>query len=155
MNLSALFAYPTEPTPAPVTEQPFLAHWRQRQWNKLFALTQTQRYSAGDWVIHQGDAERALYLVAFGRLEVVGTVTGNPNQRIAAIEPGGIVGEQSFLDGRRQPVGVRAGTETEVVRLSDEAFEIFAAREPALARDLVLAIGCVVSLRLRDVMGSG
>jgi CRP-like cAMP-binding protein len=152
MNISSLFAYPTDPTPDVVADQPFLAHWNQSQWNKLFALTQTHRYGAGDWVIRQGEAERALYLVAFGRLEVLGAAAGNGNQRIALVESGDIVGEQSFLDGLPQPLGVRAVTDAEAVRLSFEAFEVFAARESGLACDLALETGRIVSLRLRDVI---
>ncbi|MEZ4725990.1 MAG: cyclic nucleotide-binding domain-containing protein [Caldilineaceae bacterium] len=148
MNFSALFAYPTEAAPEAVVDQPFLAHWNHNQWQKLFALTQTYRYSVGDWVIQQGDIDRAFYLVAFGRLEVIGASTGNASQRIALIEAGEIVGEQSFLDGRPQSVGVRAVTEAEAMRLSFEAFERLTAREPGLALDLALELGRMVSLRL-------
>lgn len=155
MSFSSLFAYPTEPAPDPVADQLFLAHWTQSQWQKFFALTQTYRYRAEDWVIRQGVADRAFYLVTFGRLEVMGASAGNANQRIALVEAGGVVGEQSFLDGRPQPLGVRAVTEAETVRLSHDAFEIFATREPRLTHDLALALGCVVSLRLRAVTGSG
>ncbi|MCE7989624.1 MAG: cyclic nucleotide-binding domain-containing protein [Caldilinea sp. CFX5] len=155
MSFSSLFAYPTESTPAPIADQPFLTHWTHSQWQKLFALTQTYRYSVGDWVIRQGATDRAFYLVAFGRLEVVGNVGGKNNQRLALIEAGAIVGEQSFLDGRPQPLDVRAVTEAETVRLSFEAFAIFAAREPALTRDLALEIGRIVSLRLRAATGTG
>jgi CRP-like cAMP-binding protein len=155
MSFSSLFAYPTESTPAPIADQPFLAQWTHGQWQKLFALTQTYRYSAGDWVIRQGATDRALYLVAFGRLEVVGNLGGKSNQRLALIEAGEIVGEQSFLDGRSQSSDVRAITEAETVRLSFEAFDIFAAREPNLARDLALATGQIVSLRLRTATRTG
>lgn len=151
MSFSSLFAYPTEATPDPIVDQPFLAHWTHSQWQKLFPFTQTYRYSAGDWVIRQGATDRALYLVAVGRLEVMNSVERNSNQRLTLIEAGYIVGEQSFLDGHRQPLDVRAVTEAETVRLSIEAFETFAAREPALARDLALATGRCVSLRLRAV----
>lgn len=151
MSFSSLFAYPTESAPEAVVDQAFLAHWAHNQWQKLFALTQTYRYSAGDWVIQQDAADRAFYLVAFGRLEVFGAAAGNADQRIALIEAGGIVGEQSFLDGRPQPVGVRAVTAAEAVRLSFDAFERLAAREPGLARDLALELGRMVSLRLREV----
>lgn len=155
MSFSSLFAYPTEKTPDPIADQPFLAHWTHSQWQKLFAVTQTYRYSAGEWVIRQGATDRALYLVAFGRLEVIGAAGGTVNQRLALIEAGEIVGEQSFLDGRPQPLDVRAVTEVETVRLSVEAFDIFAAREPNLARDLALATGRIVSLRLRIATKTG
>jgi CRP-like cAMP-binding protein len=155
MSFSSLFAYPTESTPDPIADQPFLAHWTHGQWQKLFALTQTYRYSAGDWVIRQGATDRALYLVAFGRLEVMGNMGGQSQQRLALIEAGEIVGEQSFLDGRPQPLDVYAVTDTETVRLSFEAFDTFAAREPNLARDLALATGRIVSLRLRTATKMG
>lgn len=155
MSFSSLFAYPTESTPDLIADQPFLAHWTHSQWQKLFAVTQTYRYSAGEWVIRQGATDHALYLVAFGRLEVMGSMGGQSQQRLALIEAGAIVGEQSFLDGRPQPLDVRAVTDAETMRLSVEAFDTFAAREPNLARDLALATGRIVSLRLRTATKTG
>jgi CRP/FNR family cyclic AMP-dependent transcriptional regulator len=61
-----------------------------------------------------------------------------------------VVGEQSFLDHQPRSTSIRALTEGEVFRLSREKFLVFSAREPALARDLLLDLGRIVSLRLRD-----
>ncbi|MEZ4868329.1 MAG: cyclic nucleotide-binding domain-containing protein [Caldilineaceae bacterium] len=155
MNLASFFDYPTTTQPATPELAPFLHHWQQRQWQKLLALTQARRYSAGDLVLQAGATERALYLVAFGELEVLnGAPTANGLTPGLVIEQGGVVGEQSFLDEMPQPYAVQAVTESEALRLSFDAFTIFAAREPELARELLLALGRLVSRRLRQLQQS-
>jgi CRP-like cAMP-binding protein len=69
---------------------------------------------------------------------------------LAAIEPGTVIGEVAFFDGRPRSAGVRAVTECELFRLSFEAFEVLAAREPALGRAVLLDLGRILAARLRQ-----
>ena len=46
--------------------------------------------------------------------------------------------------------GVRALSDGELRSLTPEAFEVLAAREPDLARTMLLALGRILSLRLRS-----
>jgi CRP-like cAMP-binding protein len=61
-----------------------------------------------------------------------------------------VFGEQSFFDGLPRSANVWACTAGEVLVLPFEAYRTFSAAAPALARDLVFALGRILSLRLRN-----
>jgi CRP-like cAMP-binding protein len=67
---------------------------------------------------------------------------------MVVIEQGSVFGEQSFFDGC--PATVRALSDGELRSLTPEAFEVLAAREPDLARMILLDLGRILSLRLRS-----
>ena len=120
------------------------------QWKKLLAHTTSRRFNAGEWLIREGDTDDALYFLGSGELEVLMPRGRGEPRRLAVIQNGSVVGEQSFLDHQPRSTSIRALTEGEVFRFSREKFLVFSAREPALARDFLLDLGRIVSLRLRD-----
>jgi CRP-like cAMP-binding protein len=153
MNFSSFFNYPTEEEQPRTTEQLlFLPNRSRHDWGKLLAHTQTYRFSKGDYVLGQGETERAFYLVTFGQFEEVMPTEGGTQQRIGILESGSVIGEQSFLDGQPQPSDVRALTDGEIARLNLESFEVLAAREAELARAILFDLGRIVSMRLRQQM---
>jgi CRP/FNR family transcriptional regulator, cyclic AMP receptor protein len=101
-------------------------------------------------VLPEGVADRALYLLADGRLEVV-----RPGARgvLATLEAPTTFGEAEFLDGRPRSVALRAVGHGEIERLSWEAFEALSARDPQLARDILVDVGRVLAARLRASVG--
>ena len=101
-------------------------------------------------VLPEGVADRALYLLADGRLEVV-----RPGARgvLATLEAPAPLGEAEFLDGRPRGIALRAAGHGEIERLSWEAFEALSAREPQLARDVLVDVGRVLAARLRAGAG--
>ena len=70
------------------------------------------------------------------------------------IEAPATIGEAEFLDGRPRSVALRAIGHGEIERLSWEAFEALSAREPQLARDILVDVGRVLAARLRAGAGS-
>jgi CRP-like cAMP-binding protein len=116
--------------------------WDEDAWKKLLARTEPQRFRAGDIVIQRGAVDRTLYFVAAGSLEVgvyrVGSEGAAP---IARIGKGSVIGEQSFFDGQPRSTNVWAVSDGELLRFT---------AEPALARDLLFALGRVLSVRLRN-----
>jgi CRP/FNR family transcriptional regulator, cyclic AMP receptor protein len=151
MDFSSFFDYPETEADTTRDEFVFLPTWRDQEWAKLLEYTETRLFNAGDLVLRAGDNERALYLVAFGRFEVL-LSRGEPERliRFAMIEAGSVLGEQSFLDGYPRSATIRAVDEGQMFHLSLDAFEIFAAKEPKLARDLLFDLGRILSLRLRQ-----
>jgi CRP-like cAMP-binding protein len=99
--------------------------------------------------VRAGDAQPALYIVASGSLEVLGTDRRGRERRVAVIDQGSVFGEQSFFDRLPRSATVRALTDGELRSLTPEAFEVLAAREPDLARMVLLDLGRILSLRLR------
>lgn len=148
MNFSSFFNYPVQDDGEEPEDYIFLQDWTNEDWGKLLKHTQTLIFKAGQTIIHEGDATQALFIVSFGTLEVIVT-HGRQSKRIAVIQAGSVMGEQSFLDGKPRSADIRASSECQILQLSRERFDIFAAREPSLARDFLFDLGRILSLRLR------
>jgi CRP-like cAMP-binding protein len=128
-----------------------LPQWGQREWTRLLSYTAVQPFRASEVVIQRGGADRALYFVAAGTLEVgITQVDGVSIASLAKIHAGSIIGEQSFFDGQPRSANVWAESEGALLKLDYDAFLAFSEAEPALARDLLFALARVLSLRLRN-----
>lgn len=151
MDASAFFRYPNAGPARADAAMTLLRNATDEDWRRLLAHTTTRRFIAGEWLITEGTVDNALYFLGEGELEVLmpRSRTGGP-RRLALVRPGSVVGEQSFLDGLPRSTSIRACSHGEAIRLSRENFMVFSARDPVLARDLLLDLGRVVSLRLRE-----
>ena len=133
IDASGFFPYPGELEP--------LAPQGLLNVDEWLAYTETRRFRPGDVVLRAGEDDRALYLLVDGRLEGPG----------GTVEPVTAIGEGAFLDGVPRGVTRRALTSGELLRLDWDAFEALAAREPRLARELLIDLGCLLAARLRTV----
>jgi CRP/FNR family transcriptional regulator, cyclic AMP receptor protein len=146
MDTSAFFQYPTgAPEPA-AREAVFLDGASEREWDALLSYMQTRQLRRGEVAFAEGDADRALYLLTVGSVELSGTA--GATRTVHAPAP---LNEIAFLDGGRCANTARAQTDGELLRLGFEAFESLAAREPTLARRILLDLGRMVASRLRGV----
>lgn len=146
---AALFVDAVAPIEAE-SDRLLLPEWRIEDWQKLLAGTTVKPFKASDVVIQRGTADRALYFIASGTLEVgVTTFDGVSVSSLARIGTQSIIGEQSFFDGRPRSANVWALTDGVLLRWELEAFRRFGAEEPALARDLLFGVARVLSSRLR------
>ena len=128
-----------------------LAEWSDADWNKLLDHTQSRPFRESEVVIQRGALDRALHFVVAGSLEVgITRVDGVSISPLAKITAGSIVGEQSFFDGQPRSTNVYAITDGELLRLEYDEFVRFSQEEPALTRDLLFAMGRVLSSRLRN-----
>lgn len=144
------------PTTAGSDSDALLLNWSEEDWKKLLAHTVSQRFRASEVVIQRDAMERALYFVAAGSLEVgVYRVDSEGVAPIARIGVGSVIGEQAFFDGQPRSTNVWAVSDGELLRLTFEVFNEFSQAEPALARDLLFALGRVLSMRLRHTTFRG
>ena len=128
-----------------------LAEWTDADWNKLLDHTHSRPFRTSEVLIHRDAIDRALHFVVAGALEVgITQVDGVSILPLAKITPGSIVGEQSFFDGQPRSTNVYAISDGELLRLEYEEFIRFSQAEPALTRDLLFAMGRVLSSRLRN-----
>jgi CRP-like cAMP-binding protein len=150
MNVSRFFDY-ADPSGERHGELVFLPDLPDEGWRKLLSYTNTVRYPAGSMVIREGETDRALYVVTEGTLEVLTPdPRGRAPRRVAMIDTGSVLGEMSFFDGRPRSASIHAVTDSELLRLSLERFEVLAAREPALARAVLFDLGRILAARLRQ-----
>lgn len=149
MDFQSFFDYPGQESADAARQLVFLANLSPEGWGKLLARTGAQRFRAGEVVVRAGEAQPALYIVASGSLEVLRAGRRGRERRVAVIEQGSVFGEQSFFDRLPRSATVRALSDGELRSLTPEAFEVLAAREPDLARMILLDLGRILSLRLR------
>jgi CRP/FNR family transcriptional regulator, cyclic AMP receptor protein len=118
------------------------------QWRTFSQYLSHHEIRSGDLLIKQGDADRAMYLLARGTLQVF--VSGAPaGSRIAILRPGSIAGELGlFVDGPRA-ANVEAMTPCAVWALRGPRLEELGQRMPALALEIVRAAGAVMAVRMR------
>lgn len=149
MPISSFFDYPEGDSNEKDDTPPFLAHWGDEEWDALLAHVKMKTFKAGETVLAAGDMDPSLYLLGEGRLEVLGSGKG-PGRRIALLDVGAVVGELVFLDGKPRSADVRAVTEGRMMGLSPDDFKLFSGKRPDLARDFLLDLGRILSLRLRE-----
>lgn len=133
----------------------FLPGWSDDDWRRLLDQAPVRTVPAGAALIRGGAADRTLYIVITGQLEVMAHAgDGMSMGRIARVGPGGVVGEQAFFDGAPRTAGAWAVADCTVAALTPEAFAGLAAAEPALGTDLLFALGRVLAQRLRRTTAS-
>jgi CRP/FNR family cyclic AMP-dependent transcriptional regulator len=138
------FRYPTAAQEPAASERGFLDDCSEREWSTLLSHMQTRNIRVGEIVFAEGDLDRALYLLTAGLVELSGTQSPP-----ATVQAPAQLGELAFIDGGRQPATARAVTSGEVLRLSFDAFESLAARDPPLATRILLDLGRILAARLR------
>ncbi len=151
MSLRTFFEYPTEIAAEQEDALLFLPQWTEEQWRKLSTYTGKLRLSPGDDLIRMGESDRSFYIVTAGQFEILIPRKGSRQlQRTQIREAGTVVGEQAFIDGKSRSATVRALTTAEVLRINPTAFEVLSAREPDLARDILLDLARLLSIKLRQ-----
>ena len=148
MGAASFFDYPGQrvATAADDEEAVLLPDLDEDGWERLIAYTRARRFAQGETVIPAGARDRSLYIVADGVLEL--DARGGP----LTLRSGAVLGELSFFDGRPHDHAVFARTDVDLLMLNQEAFEVLTAREPALARAVLLDLGRILALRLRRLL---
>lgn len=146
MDTSSFFQYPGGDTEPGTTPPTFLGEAGEGEWSTLLSYMQTRQLRAGEIAFSEGDPDRSLYLLTSGRMALIAS-TG-PTVAVDAPAP---LNEIAFLDGGRCTASARALSDGELLRLSFDAFESLAAREPTLARRILLDLGRIVAMRLRPL----
>jgi len=135
----------------PASDRLLLPEWSDADWNKLLGHTRPRPFRASEVVIQRGGADRDLNFVVAGSLEVgITYVDGVSISPLARINAGSVIGEQSFFDGQPRSANVWGVADGELLQMEFDDFARFGREEPALARDMLLALARVLSTRLRN-----
>lgn len=149
--LQSFFDYPTQPDSPPAQELVFLPEWDDAHWQKLLKHTEMRRFETGEAVIRYGDNDRAFYIIVEGQLDVlIPHGTSGKMRKTQTREAGAVIGEQAFLDGKPRSATLRATAPGAMLSVSREAFQVFAAHEPELARDILFELARTLSVKLRQ-----
>lgn len=107
-------------------------------------------FSAGAWVVREGEHDRAFYLLREGTLEIV-----RGDEIVNVVEAPNVIGEIAFFDGSPRSGSVRARSDGHVDRVSRESFDAIAEERPELALALAQALGRLMGIRLRAIERRG
>jgi len=119
------------------------------QWDLLAPYLRPMELPAGQVLFAQGTTDRTLYLIESGSLSVH-FEDEKQRLRLAIVGPGSVIGEGAFFSHRPRSATVQAGAPTRLWNLTAIRFAEFANRNPAVALQLVMAIGAVQAKRLAN-----
>jgi NTE family protein len=94
---------------------------------------------AGEWLFRQGDEDRSLFVVQFGRLDVVIDVPP-PERVVRTVGRGAVIGELAMLTESPRSASVRARRDSTLIEVRHDHFAMLA-REPQFALALVRLLG--------------
>lgn len=120
----------------------------EAEWGTLMDFTEHQRFPAGAQILRIGEADRTLYILQSGRVDVV-IESARKSRVIATIDAGSVFGELAFFDGAPRLASVHATEGCELLALTHTAFTKLAAWHPRIALELLYDLGRVISARLR------
>ena len=130
-------------------EDAFRPRLTLEQWRLIAPYLTRHDIRAGDLLIKQGDADRTMYFLEQGSLQIF--VTGGPpgSNRIAILRAGSVVGEPGLFGDSPRMANVEAMTPCVVFALRGPRLEELAQRQPALVLELLRTAGGVMATRMR------
>ncbi len=127
-----------------------LPHWDTACWERLLADAELLKLANGDILLQRNEATNDLFFLVQGKLEVSIPQSGTQSMSpLVVVHPGSVVGEIAFFDDNSRSASVWSRGKTTLFRLRRPLFKDFQEREPALAADLLFALGKILAGRLR------
>ncbi len=125
----------------------FMPQFTPTQWELLAGYLQPLGLGQGQRVIEQGAVDRTLYLVESGTLSVH-FEDDKGRARLALVEAGSAVGEGAFFSRLPRTATVQAATPAKLWCITPIRFTELSNRQPAVALEIAMALGSLVSRRL-------
>jgi CRP/FNR family transcriptional regulator, cyclic AMP receptor protein len=119
------------------------------QWELFGTYLQPFALKQGQVLIEQNAQDRTVYLIETGNLSVH-YEDGKGRVRLAAVGPGSAVGEGAFFTRLPRNATVQSATVSKVWCLTPIRFTELSNRQPALALEIAMALGSLVSRRLAN-----
>ncbi|MDB5948072.1 MAG: signal transduction protein : sensor, cNMP-binding domain-like protein [Ramlibacter sp.] len=117
------------------------------QWELLSGYLQPLALAQGQRLIEQGAMDRTLYLVEAGTLSVH-YEDDKGRVRLAMVDAGSAVGEGAFFSRLPRNATVQAATAAKLWCITPIRFTELTNRQPAVALEIAMALGSLVSRRL-------
>ena len=125
---------------------PIFADLEKSDVDRLEASLIEREYSPGQTIFNKGDRGDSLYIIKKGRVKVSVTSLKGEEAILVTLGAGEILGELSFIDGKRRSATVQAIDKTSVICIiRDDFLELMRHRF-----DLVIKVMEVLTQRLRD-----
>ena len=121
------------------TEDAFRPRLSHDQWRAIAPYLGRHEIRAGELLIKQGDADRSMYLLGQGTMQVYMSVGPSGTNRVAILRAGAVVGESGLFGDTPRMASVEAMTPSIVWALRGPRMEELAQRSPALALEVLRA----------------
>jgi CRP/FNR family transcriptional regulator, cyclic AMP receptor protein len=119
------------------------------QWELLSSYMQPFALMQGQVLIEQNASDRTVYMVEAGTL-TVHYEDDKGRLRLAVVGPGSAVGEGAFFTRLPRNATVQAASPCKIWSLTPIRFTELSNRQPALALEVAMALGSLVSRRLAN-----
>jgi len=106
-----------------------------------------QHFGAGEYIVREGDAGNALYIIVSGQASLLVTDSQGKEQEILPLQVGEFFGEMALFSGETSPVAIAAVGDLEVMTLSLNVINQMIERQPSFARE----IGQILEIRRRAI----
>lgn len=127
----------------------YLPGWSTDDWAMLLSEARVVELAANEVLIKRGLAERSLFLILRGALEVSARGGGGSMGMLFREGPGALIGEIAFFDGGKRSATVWTSEPTRLLSLERKDVETFAASYPQRGLELVFALGRVLAFHVR------
>jgi CRP/FNR family transcriptional regulator, cyclic AMP receptor protein len=131
------------------TSDAFKPRLSLEQWRTLQTFLTRHEIRSGDLLVKQGELDRTLYLLESGTLQVFVTQPKPGHSRLSMLRAGAVVGEAGLFSDQPRMANVEAMSPCVVWALRGPRYEELAARNPAMALELVRAAAAVMGVRMR------
>lgn len=122
-----------------------------QQLNALIAYGVTTRHDAGSTIFAKGDPGESMMVVLSGRVRISNSVPGGREAIINYLDPGAMLGEIAFLDGKPRSADAVAATPCELFVLRRRELTPLLEAHPALLLRLIEVL-CERLRRATDIM---
>ena len=133
----------------------FRGRLSQESWRILESYLMRREMKSGEVLIYQGDADRAMYFLESGTLQVYVRGTATQHAKIALLRSGSIVGEPALFGETVRMAQVDAISPSAVWALSRMRLDEMLASRPDIAYELLRASGAVMAERMRGTLERG
>ena len=117
------------------------------EWKVLAPYLSMHFLRAGEPIVHEGDTDRVVFIIAEGEVEV--TLQGH---NISVLGAGNVVGECAFFSGQPRCATVVPTQPGVAWGLNWDRFDLMAHRHPRLAVHLLRGLASVMAIRMRDAV---
>ncbi len=131
------------------SDHPLFRYFTPEERSRIEALAKVFTLDEGGLLIDEGEVDSTLYGVEDGHLDIVVGRQAAPRV-MAAVGPGDILGEVSFIDDSPRSVSVIAGERTTVRAWNKTTLCAELAKEPQLLAKFAIALNELLVERLRD-----
>jgi CRP-like cAMP-binding protein len=108
------------------------------------------RLESDDIVFNEGDPGDKMYFIVDGTLDVLKTLNGHLEKKIAVHAPGGSIGEMAVIGGFSRTATVKASSDATLLTLSRRRLNQICELHPKIGVKILMAIARLLSNHLRD-----